>query len=346
MQEQPTTPHVKGHHLTEMERGKIDELHHLGLSNRKIAAEIGVCPQTINNELKRGSVSQVKKANGKRKFTTKYFPEAAQARYEACRKSCHRPSKFGQVKDFLAYFINHFRTDKWSPDAAVGRARYLKKFQADEMVCTKTLYRYIDEQRLEVRNIELTEKTSRRRPVHKSIKHHRLRGRSIDERPANVADRKEFGHFEIDTVVGHRNGQENVILTMIERQSRFEIMRLIDSREADSVAYAMRDIKRQYGSVIKSITSDNGPEFTTLTAVMADTAPVYFAHPYTSNERGTNEVHNRMIRQDLPKGMSFDTISPAQVTSVSDRLNKLPRRAFGYETPAERFAVAADLAQR
>lgn len=138
MQEQLTTPHIKGHHLIEIERGKIDALHHLGLSNRKIAAEIGVCPQTINNELKRGSVSQVKKVNGKRKFTTKYFPEAAQARYEACRKSCHRHSKFGQVKDFLAYFVDHFHADKWSPDAAVGGARYLKEFQADEMVCTKT----------------------------------------------------------------------------------------------------------------------------------------------------------------------------------------------------------------
>lgn len=74
---------------------------------------------------------------------------------------------------------------------------------------------------------------------------------------------------------------------------------------------------------------------------MADTAPVYFAHPYTSNE-----VHNRMIRQDLPKGMSFDTISPTKVTRVTNRLNELPRRALGYETPAERFTVAAGLAQR
>ena len=67
MQEQLTTPHIKGHHLTEIERERIDALHYLGLSNRKIAAEIGVCPQTINNELKRGSVSQVKKVNGKLK---------------------------------------------------------------------------------------------------------------------------------------------------------------------------------------------------------------------------------------------------------------------------------------
>ena len=346
MQEQLNTTHIKGHHLTEIERGRIDALHQLGLSNRQIATKIGVCPQTINNELKRGTMSQVKKINGKRYYTAKYFPEAAQARYESNRTDCHRPLKFAQVRNFLSYFVDHFKADTWSPDAVVGRARHMHEFHPNEMVCTKTLYRYIDEQLLEVRNIELTEKTSRRQSGHKSVKHHRILGRGIDERPASVDDRKEFGHFEIDTVVGHRNGQESVVLTLIERQSRFEIMRLIDSREADSVAHAMKAIKHEYGTIIKSITSDNGPEFATLTASMADVAPVYFAHPYTSSERGTNEVHNRMIRHDLPKGISFDTISPAKVKQVSERLNGLPRRVFNYETPAERFTIAAGLVQR
>lgn len=77
------------------------------------------------------------------------------------------------------------------------------------------------------------------------------------------------------------------------------ILRLIDSREVDSVAYAMQETKQQYRPVIQSITADNGLEFTTLTEAIADIVPVYFAHPYTSSERGTNEVHNRMIRQDL-----------------------------------------------
>jgi len=94
---------------------------------------------------------------------------------------------------------------------------------------------------LEVRNIDLTEKTRRRNPHHKTTKAKRLRGPSIDERPAAVASRQEFGHFEFDTIVGLRNGRESVIMTLIERQSRFEIMRLLDGRDADSMAYALRE---------------------------------------------------------------------------------------------------------
>lgn len=340
MQEQLTISRPKGHHLTAIERGEIFAMHKGGDSNRKIARYLGVCPQTINNELKRGQTRQVKKVNGQRQFFNRYAPELAQNRYEENRRRCHRPSKFDQCQAFLGSFVHHFREDKWSPDAVVGRARLTGEFTPDEMVSTATLYTYIDQQRLEIRNIELTAKTKRRTTQHVAPKHKRMLGRSIDERPVAANTRREFGHFEIDTVVGKRDGRESVVLTLIERQTRMAILRLIDSREADSVAYAMQEIKQQYGPAIQSITADNGPEFTTLTEVMDDTAPVYFAHPYTSSERGTNEVHNRMIRQDFPKGLSLDTTSPAEVAWTQARLNNLPRRLFGYQTPAERFQTA------
>jgi len=119
-------------------------------------------------------------------------------------------------------------------------------------------------------------------------------------------------------------------MTLIERQTRFQIIRLIDGRDADSVAYAMQDVIAEYGSVIKSITADNGPEFTTLSKVMQGVAPVYFTHPFTSSERGTNEVHNRMVRRDFPKGESLDAVSPAVVAKTADKLNDMPRRQLGY----------------
>lgn len=181
---------------------------------------------------------------------------------------------------------------------------------------------------------------SRRISRHAIHKNSRLLGLSIEDRPAEVATRKEFGHFEIDTIVGKRDGQESVIMTLIERQSRFQIIRLIDSRDADSVAYAMHGVLAEYGSIIKSITADNGPEFTTLSQVLASVAPVYFTHPYTSSERGTNEVHNRMIRRYFPKGESLDAVSPADVAKTADKLNNMPRRQLNYRSPAECFAVA------
>ncbi|WP_157049177.1 IS30 family transposase, partial [Companilactobacillus nantensis] len=224
------------------------------------------------------------------------------------------------VLSFLSFVVDHFKKDDWSPDTAVGRAKVLNLFLPDEMVSTKTLYKYIDAQLLEVRNIDLMNKMSRRLPKCVVRKNHHILGLSIEERPVEVDNREEFGHFEIDTIVGLRNGQESVILTLVERKTRFQIIRLIDSKDADSVAYAMRNINEEYGSIIQSITADNGLEFSTLTEVMDKVAPVYFTHPYTSSERGTNEVHNRMVRRDFPKGISLDLATPSEIAQTEDKL--------------------------
>ena len=146
MQEQLNTSHIKGHHLTSIERGKIAALHAEKQSNREIARRLGINRQTVANELLRGEIDQVKKTNGRLTYRREYSPEAAQARYENQRRKCHRPLKLPQAADFIAYFTAHFKTDGWSPDAAVGRAKKEKLYQPDEMVCTATLYNYIEAQ--------------------------------------------------------------------------------------------------------------------------------------------------------------------------------------------------------
>ncbi|ATO42805.1 MULTISPECIES: IS30 family transposase [Loigolactobacillus] len=341
MQEQNTTVREKGHHLTSFERGRIATLHSQGYSNRAIARVIGVCHQTISNELRRGEIDQVKKVNGQRQYHREYSPEAAQAKYEANRMSCHRPLKLAGVADFIHYFTAHLHQDGWSPDAAVGRAKLEGLYQPEEMVSTKTLYHYIDAQLLEVRNLDLLEKNRRRTKHHHSPKHKRLAGRSIEERPKSIDQRQEFGHFELDTVVGKRNGQESVILTLIERQSRCQILRLIDGRDADSVNYELAKICQEYGHIMKSVTADNGAEFAAAGTVLDGVADLYYAHPYRSSERGTNEAHNRMIRRDVPKGLSMDTLGPSDIQAVEAKLNNLPRRQSGYQTPKELFSAAA-----
>lgn len=330
----------KGHHLTEIERGKIASLHSIGFSNRQIAKAIGVAPQTINNEISRGTVKQIKKVNGKVHHLECYYPDTAHQKYVQKRKACHRPSKFTQAKAFLSYFVKQFRTHGWAPDTVVGRSKAEKLFLDDEMVCTTTLYKYIDDQRLEIRNIDLTEKSTRTTKRHVSKKHKRLLGRSIEERPDSIDKRGVFGDFEIDTIVGKRNGKESVVLTLIERKTRFEIIRLIDGRDADSVDYAMKDIIENYGSLINSITADNGPEFANLSSDLIGIADVYFTHPYTSCERGTNEVHNRMIRRDLPKGLSLDTVGPKIIRTIESKLNNMPRKQLNYKTPQELFTIS------
>lgn len=312
-QEQLITSRAKGHHLSDIERGSINQLHSQGFSNRKIAARIGVCPQTTNNELHRGEIDQVKKVNGQRQYYREYDSYAASARYKRYRTKFYRSIKLAQVADFMAYFIEYFKRDHWSPDAVVGRAKRQHLYQPDKTVCTATLYNYIDAQLLEIRNIDLLEKTRRRASRKHLVKHKRLIGRSIEDRPKCVNSRREFGHFEIDTVVGKRNGCESVILTLNERQSRCEFMRLIDGKDADSVNYTLRDITNEYGDIIRTVTADNGTEFIKLNDILTD---VYYAHPYRSCDRATNEAHNRMIRRGIPKGTSLDALAPDDVRKV------------------------------
>ncbi len=347
MQDQLITPHVKGHHLTPSERGEIAVLHAQEKSNRKIADRLGINRQTIANEIARGQTDQVEKVNGKLHYYSVYSPETAQIRCQENRQRCRRPLKLSKVQDFITYFTSHFQEDSWSPDAAVGRARAEGLYLPDEMVCTATLYNYIDAQLLEVRNIDLLEKPSRRVKHKANHKFQRmLTGRSIDDRPKRVDSRREFGNFELDTIVGKRNGQESVLMTLIERKTRFQFVRLIDGRDADSVNYAMRAIVKDHGDIIKTVTADNGSEFADLSFVLDGVADVYYAHPYRSSERGTNEAHNRMLRRDFPKGLSLDTVGPQEVAEAGRKINDLPRHILKYQTPTERFVAESAQVRR
>lgn len=329
-----TTPHVRGHHLNTNERDQIQFGHDSGLSNREIARQLGISRQTIDNEINRGTVKQVTNYNGQRVYRYEYNHDSAQDRYERERLKCHRHRKLSDVGDFLAYTVSQFKTKHWSLDAIVGRAKSRNLFRPEEMVCTTTLYNYIDDQLLEIKNIDLTSKLLRQAKKHKTKKHKRILGRGIEERPKSIDTREEFGHFELDTVQGKRDGQESVILTLIERKSRFQILRLIDGRDADSVVYEMHKIMKEYGSCIKTITADNGSEFADLNQLAVD---VYYASPYSAWQRGTNENHNRMIRRFIPKGVSMDLATPKQVETIATTLNQLPRKIFGYKTPEEQF---------
>ncbi len=335
MQLQINTPHIKGHHLTDHERDLIQQGHDAGLSNREIARQLGVAPQTIHNEIIRGTVKQKHKHNGKDVYLHRYSHDHAQMKYDQARLKCHRPSKINQSMAFIDYLYTQFFNHKWSIDAVVGYSKVHQLFTPEEMVCTTTLYNYVDQGLLMIKNIDLLEKLSRRFHKHTITKFNRILGRGIDERPASAEDRKEFGHFELDTVQGKRDGKESVILTLVERKTRMLITALLDGKDADSVCYALRNILEQYGPAIKTVTADNGSEFADLLQLGID---AYYAHPYSASERGSNERHNRMLRATFPKGQSLDTATRKQLSRAQDEINHLPRRAQGYATPAELFA--------
>ena len=321
-------------HLNPFERGKIFALLREGVSPAQIAAKLGRHRSTIYREINRGTTTQLRSDLTSYKA---YFPETGQAVYEKNRSACGRKTKALQVEPFLRYAEQKILQDKWSPDVVVGTARREKRFASSSMVCTKTLYTYIDHCLLKVRNIDLFLKT-RRKPKKAAYRiHKRLYGKSISERPEYVEKRQEFGHWEIDTVLGKRSG-DHVLLTLTERKTRYHLLLPLTNKTAEAVDEALKQLKNQYGHlfphVFKSITADNGSEFANLNSHGVE---IYYTHPYSAWERATNERHNGLIRRLIPKGTAIKDLSPSQIERVQNWCNNLPRKILGYRRPAALF---------
>lgn len=260
-----TLERIKGKHLGLNDRIEIEKaLYHPEKSKRQIAKEIGVSPQTIINEIKRGTINQVKIVNGKLKHFSVYSATAAQEKYYKSRRNNSNASKIEKCKDLINYCIQKIKQDKNSVDEVVGRTKLLNLFNKEEMVSTKTIYNYIEDGIIEVKNIDLPEKVRRKPKKEKKDTRSVILGKSIIQRPESVETREEFGHFEADTVVG-KKGKENVLLVLTERKTIYQINIMIDSKTTDSVEYGITKIISNYDKdVFKSITVDNGTEFATL----------------------------------------------------------------------------------
>lgn len=251
----------------------------------------------------------------------RYKAKVGQQTYERNRQLCCRHYDFLEKAPFIAYVERHFREDEWSVDACVGRVLRDGDFHREQMVCTKTLYAYIDLGLLNIKNIDLPDKL-RCSPKKATLrKNKRVLGRSIEERPASVNSREEFGHWECDLVIGSKSDEDDVLLTMIERKTREYWMIRIADRHPESVMKALMNVKTEYSEhfseVFRTITTDNGSEFASLSDLekMAETL-VYYAHPYTSCEKGSVENHNGLIRRFIPKGKRVDSYSDEQIAQI------------------------------
>lgn len=197
-----------------------------------------------------------------------------------------------------------------------------------------------------IKNIDLPEKLKRNTKSSNIRKNKRVLGKSIEERPETVASREEFGHWEIDSVLGKKKDTEPAIMTIVERQTRMSFWLKIKNHSSEAIDEALQHLINQFGemksNVFKSITGDNGSEFANLSRVENEGISVYFTHPYTSCEKGTNECHNKMLRRFVPKGKSIADYSVDEILFFSDVINGLPRKILNYHTPEELFDKALD----
>lgn len=341
-QEQYSAKRREFQHLTSEKRAQIEILPRQRMPKAQIARAVGIARSTLYNELKRGGVVQ---KDTHLRLYMKYFGDAGQRVYEEHRRNSRPPLKLAQAYAFIAYAERQILEEKHAPETICGEARRSGRFE--QMVCAKTLYNYIDQQLLKVRNIDLLLKVKRKTSVKHGRKHRHLFGMSIKERPESVNSREEFGHWEIDTVVGTQDSSA-VFLTMDERKTKFRHILKLPSRSAEAVEQGIRQLREIYGarfsSVFRSITSDNGSEFASLSQALPETQ-IYYAHPYSAYERGLNEKQNSLLRRFFPKGRSLDGVSPDAVQRVQNWINRFPRKAFGFASPCEIFqTVLFDIA--
>ena len=333
----------KNKHLNFKERMIIELRLNDGFSAYKIAKELQRPINTILNEIRRGTTKQIKQG----KYVEMYLADTGEAIYKANRQNSCRTFKRIECSSFINYAVDMIKNHSWSPDACVGNALAKGKFQRDQIVCTKTLYNYIDLGLLAVINADLPMKLRRNTKSSQVKKHKKKLGKSITERPSNINNREEFGHWEIDTVVGEKSKDDCVLLTIVERKTRNAIIHKIASKTAEAVTEALNSIRTIYGDkfsdIFKTITSDNGSEFADLSILEAETdTKVYFTHPYSSFEKGTNERHNGLIRRFIPKGKCISDYSSDDIIFIEEWMNTLPRKILNYKTPEELFEMHLD----
>ena len=313
--------------ITPGERYAIGVLRRRRLSIRAIAAELGRSPSTISREIARNS----SRRDGS------YRPDKAVERTNGRRSRSRRNSRFSE-KDWRV--VEGLLAQRWSPEQIAATLR----LKGEISISHQTIYLHVWRDKKAGGHLwrHLRQSGKKRRKAYRSRD---SRGRPagkkhISMRPAAVEDRREIGHWEIDTVKGDSQAAHSVV-TMVERVTGYTLIgKLARHCAADATACLIEMITAQ-GKRVKSLTADNGSEFHSFALIEAATGvPIYFATPHHSWERGTNENTNGLIRQYLPKRTSMAHVTQADCDAIVAELNARPRKRLGWRTPEECYGSA------
>ena len=336
--------------LTRADRLKIEALDKAGHGKKEIADQIGVHQSTIYRELQRGRYIHT---NSDLTEEERYSPDIAEEKYQQNLRDKGPDLKIGNDHELAEYIENKIAKDGYSPGAVLGEIK-AKGLEFETTISKPTLYSYIDKGIfLTLTNKDLPVKGIRKKKNKKVRTQSRAAaGDSIEKRPDDIDSREEFGHWEMDTVVGKKGESKHSLLVLTERKTRDEIVVLLFEHTMQAVVRALDCIEKKWGDlfpeVFKTITVDNGTEFSDCKGIEksilmdGNRTKVYYCHPYSSYERGSNENQNRLVRRKIPKGVNFDDKSIEEIQVVEDWINNYPREMFGWRTAAEMFQEDLD----
>lgn len=342
-QENYTTGNRKNKHLTYRERYKIEILLKESLTTFEISKRLGRHKRTIEREIGKGTVRLL---NSDLSYRQEYCADIGQMVYDRNGRNKGPGLKIGKDHKLAKHIEQKIVKEKYSPDAVIGEIR-VKGLEFEASICTKTLYNYIDQGVFaNITNKDLPVKKDKKKSSYRRVKiaHKNLKGTSIEERPDEVENREEYGHWEMDCVVGNHGGSGAALLVLSERQLREEIIYKMQDKTQESVVKVLDSLEKKYGKrfrqKFKTITVDNGSEFLDFKGLERSMnnpeekrVKVYYAHPYSSWERGTNENSNKLIRRFIPKGTDIGKISKEKIKYIEKWMNNYPRRILGYKSP-------------
>ena len=320
------------------DRLRIEALYNKGHSYAAIARQTGFAVSSVYAEIQHGLYPHMGAETTRRPLH--YSAQIAQdyADYQATAKGVD--IKLGS---------NHAYAEDVAQQIACGVSVdtivNVKKKSGQWTVSTTTLYRYIDRGYIPgVTNKQLPEKPKRKRHKGKTVRAAKApKGLPIDRRPQDIDKRNAFGHWEFDSVIGKAKGQKQSILTLTERKTRFEIIFRAAAKTSAATVNALNKIIQKFPQgTFQTITVDNGSEFQDCYGMEHDRRgnkrlTVYYAHPYSSWERGSNERNNRIIRRYFPKGRSLAKVTQKDCDKVAAAINAMPRKILDWHTAADLF---------
>jgi IS30 family transposase len=305
--------------LTREQRYQIYALMKAGLCQSKIAKIVGVHKSTISREVRRN--------RGLRGYRPKQAHNFAETRRAKAVRTRISLNTWNMVERLLR--------EDWSPEQISGWLDSEHKVT----VSHESIYQFILKDKRHGGNLYLHLRCKKLRRKRYGSTNHRgqlVNRVSIDQRPAIVDTRSRIGDWELDTIIG--KGHKQALVSITERRSRLTLVAKIKRKSAALVSRSIQRLLEPIASRVLTLTSDNGKEFARHQEVATTLqANFYFAHPYSSWERGLNENTNGLIRQYFPKKHDFNTITDKDVSMVMNKLNNRPRKCLGYKTPNQVF---------
>ena len=315
-------------HLDYLKRCKIQAFVHAGYTQQQIADELGVHKSTISRELNR-NLTFIRTRLGYWTYKANYAQKYADDRQR------DKP-KYIKANDEIKQFIREKINQDWSPEQISGYAKRKQLFH----LSSEWIYQFILTDKNQggslFRHLRHQQKKYRKRYGSPKRQGPIRNRRFIDERPKIVDEKVRVGDWEIDTIIG--KNRKHAVVSIVERKTKFTILKKVNQKTAANVSLATIDALKPYPNSVLSITADNGSEFAYHEKIAQYLqADFFFAHPYSSWQRGLNENTNGLIRQYLKKGASFESITDEHLKAIMEKLNDRPRKTLGFKSPTMLF---------